>query len=112
MLVDDVLNEAADAVARTAEDAGNLVHALKRVIAYCHLMFVVLSEFNRSEESRAVIFEVELAQLGVGARRFGLSGRANLSGLLSFGKDRVFHRVLDILRDEACKNSTEAKQWL
>lgn len=68
MLVDDMLNEAADAVARTAEDAGNLVHALKRVIADGHLMLIVLSEFNRGEESRAVIFEVELALLGVGAR--------------------------------------------
>ncbi len=112
MLVDDVFNETANAVAQAAEDAGNLVHALKRVIAYCRLMFVVFSEFYRSEESCAVIFEVELVLLDVGARRFGLSGRANLSGLLSFGKDRVFHRVLDILRDEACKNSTEAKQWL
>lgn len=78
MFVDDVFNEAADAVARTAEDAGNLVHALKRVIADCHLMLVVLAEFNRSEESRAVIFEFELALLGVGARRFGLSDRAYL----------------------------------
>ena len=98
MLVDDVFNEAADAVARTAEDADNLVHALKRVIADCHLMLVILAEFNRSEESRAVIFEVELALFGVGARGFGLSGRANLSGLLSFGKDRVFHRVLTFRR--------------
>ena len=87
MLVDDVLNETADAVARAAEDAGNLVHALKRVIADCYLMLVVLAEFNRSEEGRAVIFEVELALLGVGARWLWLSCRAIVSGLLSFGKD-------------------------
>lgn len=87
MLVDDMINEAADAIARTAKDAGNLVHALKRVIADCHLMLVVFAEFNRSEECRAVIFEVELTLLGVGARRFGLSGCAGLSRLLSFGKD-------------------------
>ena len=64
MFVDDVFNEATDAVARGAEDAGNLVHALKRVIADGHLRFVVLSELNWSKESRAVIFEVELALLG------------------------------------------------
>ena len=65
MLVDDVLNETADAVARPAEDAGNFVHALKRVLTDCQLMIVVLTEFNRSEEGRAVFFKVKLALLGV-----------------------------------------------
>lgn len=93
MLVYDVLYEAADAIARPAEDAGNLVHPLKRVIADCHLMLVVFAEFNRSEESRAVFFEIKFALFGGGFCRLGWSSVVLFSRWLKVGEHGVLGEV-------------------
>lgn len=66
MLIDDMLDEAADAVTRTSEESGDTFHAVKRVIADGYLMLVAFTEFNRRKESVAVFVEVALALLGSG----------------------------------------------
>ena len=66
MLIDDVLDKVADAVAGTTEESGSAFYTVKRLIAYCYLMLVVLAEFNRGKEGVAVIFEFALALLGGG----------------------------------------------
>ena len=67
MLIDDVLDEVADAVTRPAEESGSALDTVKRVVADCYLMLVVFAEFNRGKESGAVIFEFALSLLGGGA---------------------------------------------
>lgn len=76
MLVDDVFNEVAYAVTGSAEDSGNTLDTIKRVIADRHLMLVVLAELYQTEVCLAVLFEVALALLGGGTVRFGLSAFA------------------------------------
>lgn len=67
VLVDDVLDEVAYAVTGTAEKAGDALDTIKRVIADCHLMLVVLAELNQTEVCLTVIFEVALALLRSGS---------------------------------------------
>lgn len=67
MLVYDMLDEVADAVAGTAEESGDAFHAVKRVVADCHLMLVVLAQLYQREVCLSVIFEVALALLGGGS---------------------------------------------
>lgn len=67
MLVDDVLDEVADAVTGAAEESGDMLDTVKRVVADCHLMLVVLAKLNQTEVCLAVIFEVALALLGGGS---------------------------------------------
>ena len=67
MLVYDMLDEVADAVAGTATEAGSALDTVKSVIADGYLMLVVLAEFNRGKESGSVIFEFALSLLGGGA---------------------------------------------
>ncbi len=64
MLVYNMLDEVADAVAGTAKESGDAFHAVKRVVADCHLMLVVLAELNQREVCLSVIFEVVLARWG------------------------------------------------
>lgn len=66
MLIDDVLDKVADAVAGTTEESGSALDTVKRLIADGYLMLVVLAEFNRGKEGGAVIFEFALALLGGG----------------------------------------------
>ena len=68
MLIDDVLDKVADAVAGTTEESGSALDTVKRLIADGYLMLVVFAEFNRSKEGSAVIFEFALALLGSVAR--------------------------------------------
>lgn len=91
MLIDDVLDEVADAVTRTAEESGSALDTVKRVIADGYLMLVVLAEFNRGKESGSVIFKFALALLGGGTGWLGLSGFALFSDGLNFGVGRIFH---------------------
>ena len=100
MLVDDVFNEVADAVTGSAEDSGNTLDTIKRVIADCYLMFVVLAELNKTEVCLTVIFEVALALLGGGTVRLGLSGFALPSDRLDIGGGRIFHNggIIRIVR--------------
>lgn len=92
MLVDDVLDEVADAVTWSTEESGDALDTVKRVIADCHLMFVVLAELNQTEVCLAVIFEVALALLGGGASGLGLSVFALSGDWLDIGNGRIFHR--------------------
>lgn len=97
MLIDDVFNEVAYAVTGSAEDSGNTLDTIKRVIADCHLMLVVLAELNQTEVCLAVIFEVALALLGGGSVRLGLSDFALPSDRLDIGGGSIFHSG-DIIR--------------
>ena len=92
MLVYDMLDEVADAVAGTAKESGDAFHAVKRVVADCNLMLVVLAELDQREVCLAVIFEVALALLGGGTVRFGLSGFALSGDWLDIGSGSIFHR--------------------
>lgn len=92
MLVDDVLDEVADAVTGSTEKAGDAFYTVKRVIADCHLMLVVLAELNQREVCLPVIFEVAFALLGGGTVRFGLSGFALSGDWLDIGRGSIFHR--------------------
>ena len=92
MLVDDVFDEVADAVTGSTEKAGDALDTVKRVVADCHLMLVVLANLNQTEVCLAVIFEVALALLGGGSGGFGLSVVALFSDWLNFGDGRIFHR--------------------
>lgn len=67
MLVDDVLDEVADAITGATEKAGDALDTVKRVVTDCHLMLVVLAELNQTEVCLSVIFEVALALLGGGS---------------------------------------------
>ena len=67
MLIDDVLDKVADAVAGATEESGSALDTVKRLIADCNLMLVVLAELNRGKESGAVILEFALTLLGGGA---------------------------------------------
>ena len=91
MLVYDMLDEVADAVAGTAEESGNAFHAVKRIVADCHLMLVVLAELNQTEVCLAVIFEVALALLGGRTGWLGLSVCALSCDWLDIGVDVIFH---------------------
>ena len=68
MLIDDVLDKVADAVAGATEESGCALDTVKRVVADGYLMLIVLAEFNRGKEGSAVIFEFALALLGSGSR--------------------------------------------
>lgn len=91
MLVYNMLDEVADAVAGTAEESGDAFHAVKRVVADCHLMLVVFAELNRREVCLAVIFKVALALLGGGTGWLGLSVFALSGDWLDIGVDGIFH---------------------
>lgn len=67
MLVDDVLDEVVDAVTGPTEKAGDALDTVKRVVADCHLMLVVLAKLNQTEVCLTVIFKVALALLGGGS---------------------------------------------
>lgn len=43
VLVDDMLEKVADAVTGSTEESGNALDTVKRVVADCHLMLVVLA---------------------------------------------------------------------
>lgn len=45
MVVDDMLDKVADAVTGSTEESGDTLDTVKRVVADCHLMLVVL--YNR-----------------------------------------------------------------
>lgn len=91
MFVDDMLDKVADAVTGSAEESGDALDTVKRVIADCNLMLVVLAELNQTEVSLAVIFEVALALLGGGAVRLGLSVFALSCDRLDVGSGGIFH---------------------
>lgn len=91
MLVYDMLDKVADAVAGTAEESGDAFHAVKRVVADCNLMLVVLAELNQREVCLSVIFKVALALLGGGTGGLGLSVFALSGDWLDIGVDRIFH---------------------
>ena len=67
MLVDDVLDKVADAVTGATEKVGDALDTVKRVVADCHLMLVVLAKLNQTEVCLTVIFKVALALLGGGS---------------------------------------------
>lgn len=92
MVVDDMLDKVADAVTGSTEESGDALDTIKRVIADCHLMLVVLAEFNQTEVCLAVIFEVALALLGGGSVRFGLSDFALSGDWLDIWNGSIFHR--------------------
>lgn len=89
MLVYDMLDEVADAVAGTAEESGDAFHAVKRVVTDCNLMLVVLAELNQREVCLPVIFEVAFALLG--GWTGWLSVFALSSDWLYIGVDGIFH---------------------
>ena len=91
MLVDDMLDKVADAVTGSTEESGYALDTVKRVVADCHLMLVVLAELNQTEVCLAVIFEVALALFGGGTVRLGLSGFALSGDWLDIGSGRIFH---------------------
>lgn len=91
MLVDDMFDEVAYAVTGSAEDSGNTFDTIKRIIADCHLMLVVLAELNQTKVCLAVIFEVALTLLGGGSVSLGLSGFALPSDRLDIGGGSIFH---------------------
>ena len=91
MLIYDMLDEVADAVAGTAEESGDAFHAVKRVVADCHLMLVVLAQLYQREVCLSVIFKVALALLGGGTGGLGLSVFALFGDLLDIGVDVIFH---------------------
>lgn len=91
MLVYDMLDKVADTVAGTAEESGDAFHAVKRIVADCHLMFVVLAELDQLEVCLSVIFKIALALLGGGTGGLGLSGIALSGDWLDIGVDGVFH---------------------
>lgn len=91
MVVDDMLDKVADAVSGSTEESGDTLDTVKRVVADCHLMLVVLAELNQTEVCLAVIFEVALALLGGGAGWLGLSVFALSGDWLDIGVDGIFH---------------------
>lgn len=91
MLVDDMLDKVAHAVTGTTEESGDALDTVKRVVADCHLMLVVLAELNQTEVCLAVIFKVALALFGGGTVRLGLSVVALSSDWLDIGSGRIFH---------------------
>lgn len=97
MLVYDMLDKVADAVTGTAEESGDALDTVKRVVADCHLMLVVLAELNQTEVCLSVIFKVTLALLGGGTVRLGLSGFALSCYWLDVGSVLIFHSG-DVIR--------------
>ena len=91
MVVDDMLDKVAHAVTGSTEEAGDALDTVKRVVADCHLMLVVLAELNQTEVCLAVIFEVALALLGGGTGWLGLSVFALSGDWLDIGVDGIFH---------------------
>lgn len=91
MLVYDMLDEVADAVAGAAEESGDAFHAVKRVVADCNLMLVVLAQLYQREVCLSVIFEVALALLDGGTGGLGLSVFALSGDWLDIGVDGIFH---------------------
>ena len=91
MLIDDVLDEVADAVTGTAKESGDAFHAVKRVVADCHLMLVVLAQLYQREVCLSVIFEVAFALLGGWTGWLGLSVFALSGDWLDIGVDGIFH---------------------
>lgn len=91
MLVYDMLDKVADTVAGTAEESCDALHAVKRVVADCHLMLVVLTELNQREVCLPVIFEVAFALLGGWTGWLGLSVFALSGDWLDIGVDGIFH---------------------
>lgn len=91
MLVYDMLDKVADAVAGTAEESGDAFHAVKRVVADGYLMLVVLAELNQREVCLTVIFEVAFALLGGWTGWLGLSAFALSGDWLDIGVDVIFH---------------------
>lgn len=91
MVVYDMLDEVADAVIGSTEESSDALNTVKRVVADCHLMLVILAELDQREVCLTVIFEVALALLGGGAVRLGLSGFALPSDRLDIGVDGIFH---------------------
>lgn len=91
MPVYNMLYEVADAVAGTAEESGDAFHAVKRVVADCNLMLVVLAELNQREVCLPVIFEVAFALLGGWTGWLGLSVFALSGDWLYIGVDGIFH---------------------
>lgn len=97
MLVYDMLDKVADAVTGSTEESGDTLDTVKRVVADCHLMLVVLAELNQTEVCLAVIFEVALALLGSGTVRLGLSAFALSCYWLDVGSVLIFHSG-DVIR--------------
>lgn len=91
MLVYNMLDEVADAVAGTAKESGDAFHAVKRIVADCYLMLVVLAELDQREVCLSVILEVALALLSGGTGGFGLSSTALSGDWLDIGVDGIFH---------------------
>lgn len=91
MLIDDVLDEVADAVTGTAEESGSALDTVKSVIADGYLMLVVLAQLYQREVCFSVIFKVALALLGGETGGLGLSVFALSSDWLDIGVDRIFH---------------------
>ena len=91
MLVYDMLDKVADAVAGTAKESGDAFRAVKRVVADCNLMLVVLAQLYQREVCFSVIFEVALALLGGRTGWLGLSVFALSGDWLDIGVDRIFH---------------------
>lgn len=91
MFIDDVLDKVADAVAGATEESGSALDTVKRVVADCHLMFVVLAELDLREVCLTVIFEVAFALLGGWTGWLGLSVFALSGDWLDIGVDGIFH---------------------
>ena len=91
MLVDDVLDEVADAITGATEKAGDALDTVKRVVTDCHLMLVVLAQLYQREVCLSVIFEVALALLGGWTGWLGLSVCALSGDWLDIGVDVIFH---------------------
>ena len=91
MLVYDMLDEVADAVTGTAKESGDAFHAVKRVVANCHLMLVVLAQLYRREVCLSLIYEVAHELLDGGTGGLGLSVFALSGDWLDIGVDGIFH---------------------
>lgn len=91
MVVDDMLDKVTDAVTGSTEESGDTLDTVKRVVADCHLMLVVLAELNQTKVCLAVIFEVALALLGGWTGWLGLSVFALSGDWLDIGVDGIFH---------------------
>ena len=91
MVVYDMLDEVADAVIGSTEESSDALNTVKRVVADCNLMLVVLAELNQREVCLPVIFKFALALLGGGTGWLGLSVFARSGDWLDIGVDGIFH---------------------
>lgn len=91
MVVYDMLDEVADAVIGSTEESSDALNTVKRVVADCNLMLVVLAELNQREVCLPVIFKFALALLGGGTGWLGLSVFALSGDWLDIGVDGIFH---------------------